>query len=52
MAGQAASRRELLTRFEGFFAREGLDLAEITPEVVETATLIVLNECMPVGMAS
>jgi uncharacterized protein len=31
---------ELLTRFEGFFAREGLDLAEITPEVVETATAL------------
>lgn len=31
---------ELLARFEGFFAREGLELAEITAEVVETATAL------------
>jgi uncharacterized protein len=31
---------ELLARFEGFFAREGLELAEITAEVVETATTL------------
>lgn len=31
---------ELLARFEGFFAREGLELAEITAEVVEAATAL------------
>jgi uncharacterized protein len=29
---------ELLARFEGFFARDGLELAEITAEVIEAAT--------------
>ena len=32
--------KELLARFEGFFAREGLELAEITAEVIETATAL------------
>jgi uncharacterized protein len=31
---------ELLARFEGFFARDGLELAEITADVVETATTL------------
>ena len=31
---------ELLARFEGFFAREGLELAEITAEVIEAATAL------------
>ncbi len=31
---------ELLARFEGFFAREGLELAEISADVVETATAL------------
>jgi hypothetical protein len=29
---------ELLERFEGFFSREGLELVEVSAEVVEQAT--------------
>ena len=29
---------ELLELFEGFFAREGVELVEVTAEVIETAT--------------
>jgi len=31
---------DLLARFDGFFAREGLELAEVTAEVIETATAL------------
>ncbi len=32
--------KDLLARFEGFFVREGLELAEITAEVIEAATAL------------